>query len=97
MLKKRNILYFIIFLNSFLAFINTSICLLSDSWVLVKPLRILFVNQTQILSEKSLFQDTNSKCAPLNGIIEFGLFKGTWLLNYGYGCRKHSKKISSKF
>jgi hypothetical protein len=93
------------FLNSLLAFINTTICLLSDSWVLVKPIRILFINESIVLSENSFFNYLNIppslhktksfNCKPLNGIIEFGLFKGFWLLNYAFGCRKKHRAASS--
>ena len=102
MISKRKIFYFLIFLNSILAFINTTVSLLSDSWVLVKPIRILYINQTIILSENNLFQflnipsynHNNQDCIPLNGMIKFGLFKGVWFLNYGYGCRKRSGKYN---
>jgi hypothetical protein len=98
MISKRKLLYFLLFLNSILAFANTSVSFLSDSWVLVKPIRILFINQTIILSENNLFQflnipsykHNNQDCIPLNGMIKFGLFKGVWFLNYGYGCRIRS-------
>lgn len=105
-ISKRKILCFLILFNSILAFTNTTLSLFSDSWVLVKPIRILFINETIVVSENNLFQFLNipiplyqpnrKDCIPLNGVIKFGLFKGSWYLNYGYGCRKKYQSIAGK-
>lgn len=36
-------------------------------------------------------------CKRFHGFIKFGLFKGTWLLNYGFGCKYRLNRVSSKF
>lgn len=35
-------------------------------------------------------------CKRFQGFIRFGLFKGTWLLNYGFGCKYRLNRASSK-
>ncbi len=35
-------------------------------------------------------------CKRYNGKIQFGLFRGIWLLNYGYGCKNRAYRVSSK-
>lgn len=107
---KQKLLYLIIFINSILIFSSTFYCMISDNWVLVKPKRIVFINATTVLNEdefyfmdlKSTYLDKKFKfyesinCKPLNGNIKFGLFKGSWFLNYAFGCRQKNSFESSK-
>lgn len=50
-------------------------------------------------SEDEQIIDLISKidCKRFQGFIKFGLFKGTWLLNYGFGCKYRLSRNSSKF
>lgn len=36
-------------------------------------------------------------CKRFQGFIRLGLFKGTWLLNYGFGCKYRLNRASSNF
>ena len=35
-------------------------------------------------------------CKRHMGKIRFGLFRGVWLLNYGYGCKNRANRVSSR-
>ncbi len=90
--RKRVFTFFTFFVcTACLAFLTASLA--THKWIIAKPVRIAFLNNT-IHNNHTISEDDDDS-GKFRGEIYFGLFQGTKVLNYGFGDR--TTGIWSKF
>lgn len=81
--RKRVFTFFTFFVcTACLAFLTASLA--THKWIIAKPVRIAFLNNTIHYNNSMSDNDDSGK---FRGDIYFGLFQGTKVLNYGFGDR----------